>query len=257
MSEYIVVSTFGQTRHIEMNRPERKNAITVAMYSTMADAINEAAANQEIRSVLISGAGGSFSSGNDLQDFMSNPPRDPKASPVALFMEALLMCPKPVVAAVDGVAVGIGTTMLLHCDLVYASSASKFKMPFASLGLCPEFGSSYLLPRMMGHQQAADLLMFGEAFAPEKAQACGFVNEVLSSEELMARAMSRCEDLNALPASSLRATKQLMRGGLQEEIISAMEKEKALFDLGLKSAEFSEAGTAFFEGRKPDFSKFN
>lgn len=257
MSEHIVVNVVGQTCHIQMNRPARKNAITVAMYSAMADAINEAVENQEIRSLLISGAGGSFSSGNDLQDFMGNPPRDPNNSPVVLFMKALLMCPKPVVAAVDGVAVGIGTTMLLHCDLVYASDVSIFKMPFASLGLCPEFGSSFLLPRMMGHQQAADLLLFGEAFAPEKAKSCGFVNEILSREDLMPRAISRCEDLNALPASSLRATKQLMRAKLREEIVGVMETEKALFDVGLKSAEFSEAGTAFFEGRKPDFSKFN
>lgn len=239
-----------------MNRPERKNALTLDMYTTLADSIEKAGEKGDIRVILICGAGGCFTSGNDLEDFMEHPPTEDGSSPVERFMKALYYCPKPVIAAVEGIAVGIGTTMLLHCDLVYAGKSATFQMPFANLGLCPEFASSLFLPQIMGHAKASELLLLGEPFGPHEAASCGIVNRVLPDKDLRQWARDKAEHLALQPPAAIRHTKKLLRAGVMALGEEAMRREMELFMPALRSAEFSEAVTAFFEKRKPDFSNF-
>jgi enoyl-CoA hydratase/carnithine racemase len=241
---------------IRFNRPEKKNAITAAMYQSMADGFTAAEADPTVRVIVLAGHPNIFTAGNDLEDFMKQPPST-GASPVFQFMSALKGASKPVVAAVAGAAVGVGTTMLLHCDLVYAADNAKFSMPFSQLGLCPEFSSSLLLPRLAGYQRAAEKLMLGEAFLAEEAQAMGLVNRVLPAGELDAFAQAQAAKLAALPASSVRITKQLMKQGMADEINRQMEAEGEHFRRMLTAPEAKEAFTAFFEKRKPDFSRFS
>ena len=240
---------------IEFNRLEKKNAITAAMYQTMADALNEAEADTAVRAILFIGKLEVFTAGNDLQDFLMNPPRDINAS-VFQFMKALSRSSKPVVAAVAGNAVGIGTTMLMHCDLVYAADNAKFSMPFTQLGLCPEFGSSLLLPRLAGYQRAAEKLMLGEAFGAQEAYEMGLASRVLPADELHAFAKGQAAKLAALPASSIRTTKRLMKGHDAEALNAKMLEEIKCFGEMLLAPEAKEAMQAFFEKRKPDFTKF-
>jgi len=241
---------------IRFNRPEKKNAITAAMYQSMADGFTAAEADPAVRVIVLAGHPNIFTAGNDLEDFMKQPPST-GASPVFQFMSALKGASKPVVAAVAGAAVGVGTTMLLHCDLVYAADNAKFSMPFSQLGLCPEFSSSLLLPRLAGYQRAAEKLMLGEAFLADEAQAMGLVNRVLPAGELDAFAQAQAAKLAALPASSVRITKQLMKQGMADEINRQMEAEGEHFRRMLTAPEAKEAFTAFFEKRKPDFSRFS
>jgi enoyl-CoA hydratase/carnithine racemase len=240
---------------IVLNRPDKKNAITAAMYQEMADGFYEAEKDATVRAVLMRGNGGVFSAGNDLDDFLNDPPKDLSA-PVFEFLRRISTCPKPVVAAAAGVAVGIGTTMLLHCDLVYAASATKFSLPFAQLGLCPEAASSMLLPRIAGYQRAAEKLLTGEAFDATEAMNMGFVNGVLDAAELDAYAFAKAKKLAALPASSLRVTKSLMKSAQAVEVQKRMEEEAGHFARMLTAPEAREAFEAFFEKRKPDFSRF-
>lgn len=242
---------------IEFNRPEKKNAITAAMYQAMADALKEADADSEVRVILFTGKPEIFTAGNDLEDFMKNPPRDGgEIPPVYQFMHALSRAVKPVVAAVSGAAVGIGTTMLLHCDLVYAADNAKFSMPFAQLGLCPEFASSLLLQQAAGYQRAAEKLMLGEAFLAEEAREMGIVNKVLPLAELRAYALGQAAKLAALPASSIRATKRLMKGNQAGALEAKMLEENKYFSEMLTAPEAREAFMAFFQKRKPDFKQF-
>ncbi|MGD0022178.1 MAG: enoyl-CoA hydratase [Smithellaceae bacterium] len=240
---------------ITFNRPNKKNAITTAMYQTMANALKETESDVDARVILFRGSPEIFTAGNDLEDFMKNPPQK-RNSPVYQFMRNLSRATKPVVAAVSGPAVGIGTTMLMHCDFVYAADNAQFSMPFAKLGLCPEFSSSMLLPQIAGYQRAAEKLMLGEAFSAQEACAMGLVNKVLPTAEIFAFAQVQTAKLAALPTSSLRATKRLMKGKELAAIKSKMEEEGKLFGKMLLSKEAKEAFTAFFEKRKPDFSKF-
>lgn len=240
---------------IAFNRPEKKNAITAAMYQTMADAIKAAETDNEVRVILFCGKPEVFTAGNDLEDFMKNPPVS-SASPVSQFMMQLSQTSKPVVAAVAGNAVGIGTTMLLHCDLVYAAENAKFAMPFTQLGLCPEFASSVLLPRLAGYQRAAEKLMLGEAFGAQDAYDMGLISRILALEELPAFALQQAAKLAALPASSLRVTKRLMKSSDHASVMSKMGEESQHFGEMLVAPEAREAFQAFFEKRKPDFSKF-
>src|SRR5476649_571278 len=191
---------------ITINRPARKNALTAAMYQDMADAFFDAENDPAVRVVLIRAVGDTFSAGNDLEDFMKAPPANQDA-PVFQFLRRISTAQKPVVAAVTGGAVGIGTTMLLHCDLVYAASTAKFALPFVQLGLCPEAASSLLLPRIAGYQRAAEKLLLGEPFDAAEALAMGIVNKVLPPAELLAYATAQARKLIALPAASLRVTK--------------------------------------------------
>lgn len=246
---------------LEFNRPQRKNAITSAMYQSMADAINAAEGDTEVRAILIVGKPEIFTAGNDLEDFLKSARPDEGGAiedrPVYRFMLALSGCSKPVVAAVAGAAVGIGTTLLLHCDLVYAADNAKFSLPFAQLGLCPEFASSQLLAQLAGYPRAAEKLMLGEAFPAEEALAMGLVSKVLPQEQLLAFARGQAAKLVALPASSVRATKLLMKSGRNGVVSQAMADENRLFGAMLAAPEAKEAFTAFFEKRKPDFSRFN
>jgi len=242
---------------LEFNRPERKNAITAAMYQSMADAITAAEQDTAVRAILIVGKPEIFTAGNDLEDFMKSG-RDVAVEDrsVYKFMLALSGATKPVVAAVSGAAVGIGTTLLMHCDLVYAADNAKFSMPFVQLGLCPEFASSLLLTQIAGYPRAAEKLMLGEAFLAQEALEMGLVSKVLPAAELLAFAQGQAAKLVALPASSIRATKQLMKAARKGPVAEAMAAENTYFGAMLSAPEAREAFTAFFEKRKPDFTKF-
>ena len=239
---------------ITFNRPDKKNAITVAMYQTIVNALNDAEHDAEVRAILFTG-NEIFTAGNDLDDFLRNPPQNTE-SPVYQFIQNLSHATKPVIAAVSGLAVGIGTTLLLHCDFVYAADNAKFSMPFTKLGLCPEFASSLLLPQISGYQRAAEKLMLGEAFSAQEACEMGFVNKVLPPADVLAFAQAQAAKLVALPTSSLRATKRLMKGKQIAAIEAKIKEESVLFSEMLLSSEAKEAFTAFFEKRKPDFTKF-
>ncbi len=255
----IKTATINGVCTIEIARPEKKNALTVAMYQAMSDALNAARDNKAVRAVLITGQPGIFTSGNDIEDFMSRPPgqgSDGMNSPVFLFMRALLECDKPVVAAVTGAAIGIGTTLLLHCDFVYVSDEARLAMPFVALGLVPEFASSLLVPQLMGHRRAAEKLLLGDPFTAEQAVDCGIANAVLPAGEVVNHARRVAERFNALPPGAVREAKQLMRGPQHEALLKTIGTEGALFAQRLRSPEAMEAFQAFFQKRKPDFSKF-
>ena len=244
---------------IAFNRPERKNAITGAMYQSMADALLDAESDSGVRAIVFIGKPEIFTAGNDLEDFMKNAPAagKPDASrPVYQFMRALSGASKPVIAAVAGAAIGIGTTMLMHCDMVYAADNAKFSMPFVQLGLCPEFASSVLFPAVAGYPRAAEKLLLGEAFSSQEAFEMGMLSKVLPVDELLPYAMRQAAKLVALPAASVRATKSLMKQPKQAGIETAIAAEIELFSAMLRAPEAKEAFTAFFEKRKPDFSKF-
>jgi enoyl-CoA hydratase/carnithine racemase len=239
---------------LAFDRADKKNAITAAMYAALADGLNAAAADPAVRVVLLHGSETCFTAGNDLQDFLAHPPSG-EASPVFRFLNAIAVFPKPIVAAPCGIAVGVGTTMLLHCDLVYAGDSTRFSMPFAQLGLCPEAGSSLLLPAIAGWQRAAEKLMLGEPFGADEAREMGIVNRVLPAAEAIGFARAQAAKLAALPASSLRETKRLMKGAGADEIARRIAQESEVFRGLLGAPAAREAFTAFFEKRPPDFSK--
>jgi enoyl-CoA hydratase/carnithine racemase len=251
----INTSIHNNVARIEIARPEKKNAITAAMYSTLAKALADAQAEPAVRAILIHGAPDIFTAGNDLEDFMQRPPTGNDA-PVFAFMQALKNAEKPVVAAVAGAAVGIGTTLLLHCDLVYAADNAKFSMPFVSLGLCAEFASSILVPANAGYVRAAEKLLLGEPFDVAEAIDMRIVNRALPPGELLAYAQGRAERFNLLPPDAVRTTKRLMRAGRAQLTDQAMAAEGKEFTRLLSSDQAKEAFSAFFERRKPDFAKF-
>ncbi len=256
----IKTATLNGVATIEIARPEKKNALTVAMYQAMADALNAAQADAAVRAVLITGQPGIFTSGNDIEDFMSRPPgsgSDNANAPVFQFMKALVGIDKPVVAAVTGAAIGIGTTMLLHCDLVYVSDEARLAMPFVSLGLVPEFASSLVVPRLMGHVKAAEKLLLGDPFTPEEAVEARIANAVLPAGEVVRHARRIAERFNALPPGAVRETKKLLRRAATGEVLETIGVEGALFGARLRSPEAMEAFQAFFQKRAPDFSKFS
>ncbi len=241
--------------HIQINRPEKKNALTRAMYQAMADAILGADREDAIRVVLLTGTTDCFTSGNDLADFISahNSKDKQRDNP---FIPVISRTEKPVVAAVNGSAVGIGTTMLLHCDLVYAGTKARFQLPFVNLGLCPELASSLLLPRLIGHQKAAELLLLGEPFDAQTAREFGLVNAVVPEGELLETALRKARQLAAQPSAPVRLTKALMKRPMEAAVAKAIDEELAIFIELLKSPAAEEAFQAFVERRKPDFSHF-
>jgi enoyl-CoA hydratase/carnithine racemase len=240
---------------IQIARPERKNAINADMYAALEQAVTDAESDASVRVILLHGQPDLFTAGNDLEDFLRRPPEGPDA-PVFRFMAALLGAAKPVVAAVNGVAVGIGTTMLLHCDLVYCADDSRFSMPFVNLGVCPEFACSLLLPLTAGYHHAAEKLLLGDPASAEEALQMGLVNRVLPPGEVLDYARRQCSRLAQLPPASLRETKRLLKAGWRSAIDRAMSDEIAAFSHLLGRAEAREAMNAFLERRKPDFSKF-
>jgi enoyl-CoA hydratase/carnithine racemase len=248
----ILVERTGDVMTIALNRPGRKNAITAVMYQAMADALVDAQADDTVRAILLRGSAGVFSAGNDLEDFLKAPPVSDDA-PVFRFLRAISTAEKPLVAAVQGAAVGIGTTMLLHCDLVYAADTALFALPFTQLGLCPEAASSLLLQRVAGYQAAAEKLLLGEAFDANEAHRMGLVNRVLPAAEVDSFALQQAQKLAALPPSSLRVTKALMKRASQHEVQTQMTDEVVHFAKMLLAPAAREAFNAFFEKRKPDF----
>jgi enoyl-CoA hydratase/carnithine racemase len=239
---------------ITFNRLDKKNSITSAMYATMADAVANAAADASVRVVLFQGHESIFSAGNDIGDFLNQPPSTPESA-VFRFLRGIATFEKPLLAAVAGPAVGIGTTMLFHCDLVYAGDNAAFSMPFVNLGLCPEAASSLLAPRMFGYHRAAEALLMGEAFFAEAAQEVGLVNRVVPPTEVNGYAQAQARKLAAKPLTSLIATKRLMKGSYQQEVLQKMDEEGQSFGRMLKEPAAKEAFGAFMEKRKPDFSK--
>ena len=239
---------------VTLNRVDKKNSITSAMYGAMADALAAAADDAAVRVVAFQGHETVFSAGNDIGDFLNQPPAG-MDSPVFRFLRGIATFPKPLLAAVCGPAVGVGTTMLFHCDLVYAGDNAAFSMPFVNLGLCPEAASSLLVPRMLGYHRAAEALLLGEPFMAEAALEVGLVNRVLPPTEANSYAQGVARKLAAKPLSSLIETKRLMKQGQTEAVLAAMAEEGASFGRMLREPAAREAFAAFMERRKPDFSK--
>lgn len=247
----ITVTTDGPMMDVRLNRPAKKNAITVAMYAALADAFEQAATDPVVRVVTISGSGGVFTAGNDIGDFIAVRPGG-EDMPVFRFLRAIAACPKVVIAGVEGLAIGIGTTMLLHCDLVLATADTIFSTPFVDLGLVPEAASSLLLPRLIGRQRAAKHLLLGDPFDAETALSYGLVTEIVPTEALEARLKATAERIAAKPPEAVRLTKQLMVAA-DTTVQERMSDEGALFEDRLTSAEAAEAFAAFFEKRPPVF----
>jgi enoyl-CoA hydratase/carnithine racemase len=254
-TDHIRIHLHEAILHIQMNRPEKKNALTRAMYQTMANAILGADKDSAIRVILLTGTKDCFTSGNDLADFMSVQ-NEPGVKPHNPFLAVISRAEKPVVAAVSGSAIGIGTTMLLHCDLVYAGTKARFQLPFVNLGLCPELASSLLLPRLIGHQKASELFLLGEVFDAQTAREIGLVNAVYPDEDLFEKALQKARQLAAQPPASMRITKTLMKRPIEAAVSKAIGEELELFVERLKSPEAAEAFQAFIERRKSDFSRF-
>jgi len=245
----------GGVLTLTFNRLDKKNSITQAMYAALADALEAGRDDPTVRVVVIQGHELVFSAGNDLGDFMNNPPSG-ESSPVWRFLRGISSFPKPVVAAVAGAAVGVGTTLLLHCDLVYAGDNAAFSLPFVNLGLVPEAASSLLFPALVGHKRAAEALLLGEPFGAQSAQEMGLVNRVLPPSEVNAFAQAQARKLAAKPMKSLIETKKLMKGAYADAVPARMGEEGALFSRMLVEPAAREAFSAFMEKRKPDFSKF-
>ena len=257
MSEVLSETVAAGVVQITMNRPERKNALDRASYAGLIAAIAAAEADASIRAILLTGAGGTFTSGNDIKDFAMAAAAGEGPRVAIDFLEAISTARKPIVAAVEGFAVGIGTTMLLHCDLVYASENAVFRMPFVDLGLCPEGGSSLLVPLRGGQLLANELLLLGEAFGPDTAVRAGIANAVVAPQDLLAHAEAKARTLANKPPEALAATKALLRradvGGLRAHMHAEFDRFGEL----LRGPEAAEAVSAFQEKRKPDFSKFH
>ena len=245
----IITERSGNILSIQLNRPAKKNAMTSSMYVTMADLLNGAAKDDQIRVVLLHAAGSSFSAGNDIEDFLQNPPGQGE-SPQAQLMHALINFEKPLIAAVQGAAVGGGTTMLAHCDFVYAGESAKFQLPFVNLALVPEFGSSYLLPLCFGYTRAAELILLGEPFNASRAAELGLVTRVVPDQSLLATATETARTLAAKPAAAVQASKRLMKSALREQLEQAVKLEDEVFAERVRSDEAKQAFTAFVTKRR-------
>jgi enoyl-CoA hydratase/carnithine racemase len=239
---------------ISINRPEKKNALTGAMYTALSEAVEHGESNDAVRVILLHGNGDSFTAGNDLEDFLKNPWKGDGIPPAVRFMLAVAHAKKPVIAAVHGSAVGIGTTILLHCDLVYAADDAKLMMPFVNLGIVPEAGSTLLLPVLIGHQRAAELFMLSTPITAQRAYELGLVNAVVSADKLMETAMSAAQAIAEKPASAVRASKALMKKPGAKELDRVIEEELQILAERLQSPECREALMAFLEKRKPRWS---
>lgn len=254
MSGEVIATTAGRVARIALARPEKKNALTSEMYAQLAAALLAAGRDPQVRVVLLQGSRECFTAGNDISDFLKRAPGE--SSPVFGLFQVLPALEKPVVAAVAGPAVGIGTTLLLHCDLVFAAADARLQLPFVPLGIVPEFGSTLLLPRLSGYQRAAKLLLLGQPFTAQEAFEAGIVTEVVSKETLFEKAEAAAAMLAALPPESLKLTKRLMKQGSAKELEARIAEEGRMFIERLASPEAKEAMSAFLEKRKADFSRF-
>ncbi len=241
---------------LTLNRVSKKNSLTAAMYAELADRLTAAITDPAVRVVLIQGHETVFSAGNDLADFLNAPPAG-QDSPVFRFLNAISTCPKPVLAAVCGPAVGIGSTLLLHCDLVVAGDNAAFSMPFVNLGLCPEAASSLLVPQLLGYHRAAEALLLGEPFMAEAALESGWVNRVVPPTEVNAVAQQWARKLAAKPLSAVLETKRLLKSGQAQSVADRMATEGEMFRRMLSEPAAQEAFAAFFDKRRPDFAKVN
>jgi enoyl-CoA hydratase/carnithine racemase len=250
MADLVIVADNDHVRTVRMNRPEKRNALTLAMYDAMTAAIEDTGTRTSIRCIVLAGAANGFSAGNDLQDFLdaSSGP-DGLARPILRFLRCLVRCDKPLVAAVRGNAVGIGTTMLLHCDHVVAGTDARFATPFVSLGIVPEAASSLIAPRLMGHSRAFSLLVMGRALDAAEAKACGLINTVAAPAEVEAEAMKAARDIAALPPEAVIASRRLLRGS-PDELLARIDEEAELFKIRLQSAEARAAFSAFLARKR-------
>lgn len=256
MTEDLIVTTANHIMEIRFNRPEKKNALTRAMYDGVAAAFTTADESPDIRVILLTGTGDTFTSGNDIKDFQRRAVSNQTSSGPSVFLTALSTLKTPLVAAINGAAIGVGTTMLAHCDLIVAARSARFVMPFTKLGLVPEAGSSLLFPQLLGHQKASAMLLLGDPLDAEAALEAGFVYQVVDDAELMTAARALAARLAALPPSAIRQTKQLMRTG-KPALPDRIAEELVLFTQRVQSPEASEAFAAFMEKRAPDFSRFS
>jgi enoyl-CoA hydratase/carnithine racemase len=242
----IITDRSESVLRVQLNRPMKRNAMTSRMYATLTAVFNSAAKDEHTRVVLWHGAGDSFSAGNDIEDFLENPP-GPGDSPQAGLMNALVDFDKPLIAAVHGAAIGGGTTMLTHCDLVYAGESAKFQMPFINLAVVPEFGSSWSIPARIGHIRAAELILLGLPFDAKRAAELGIVTQVVPDQDLMTTATEAARKLAAKPARALQASKRLLKRPFRAQLKAAMEAENQEFSSLVRSEEAREALGAFLE----------
>jgi enoyl-CoA hydratase/carnithine racemase len=245
----------GAVLHIAINRPEKKNALTAEMYDALSLALEKAETDDSVRVILLHGKGEAFTAGNDLEDFLKTPWKGQAIPPAVRFIHAVVRARKPIVAAVQGLAVGVGTTILLHCDLVYAAEDARFVMPFVNLGIVPEAASTVLLPMAIGRQRAAELFMLGAPLSARRAYELGLVNAVVAPGALLTTAAGVAQQLAEKPMTALLTCKALMTRGQQPEVERAMREEVMVISERLDSLETKEALSAFLEKRKPDFSK--
>jgi len=255
-SPHITTHTDNGIFRIGIARPEKRNALTMAMYDALSAALQAAEQDQQVRVILLHGTDNCFTSGNDLSDFAKHPPQG-EDSPVFRFLRTISQTTKPLLAMVSGPAVGIGTTMLLHCDLVYADETARFQLPFVNLGLCPEAASSYLLPRRIGPQRAAEMLLLGEMIDAATALEYGLINQLFESATLEDQVLAKATRLATQPPESVRLTKSLLKEPQRPRIAEVMRKEGELFLHQLAKPEAQEAISAFLQGRKADFSRFS
>jgi len=248
----ILTECSGNIVSIQLNRATKKNAMTSSMYITMAEVLEDAAKDDQVRVALWHGAGDSFCAGNDLEDFMKNPPAAGE-SPQSRLMDALINFEKPLIAAVQGAAIGGGTTMLTHCDFVYAGGSAKFQLPFVNLGLVPEFGSSYSLPLRFGYVRAAELILLGQPFGALRAAELGLVTSVVPDQKLLATATETAQTLAKKPAGAVQACKRLMKAAFREQLEQAVKLENQVFAERVRSDDAKEAFSAFFAKRKPEY----
>src|SRR3984957_16208652 len=250
----IIAERSGSILRVELNRPAKKNAMTSGMYVTLAKIFEEAAKDERTRVVLWYGAGDSFCAGNDVEDFLKHPP-GPEESPQALLMNALIDFDKPLIGSVQGAAIGGGTTMLMHCDFVYASETAKFQLPFINLALVPEFGSTFALPARIGHIRAAEMILLGLPFDAKRAADLGLVTQVVADQNLLRMATDTAQKLAAKPASALQACKKLMKRSFREQIKAAMKIENEEYSVRVRSEDAKEAFAAFLQKRPPTFNR--
>ncbi|MEC9274547.1 MAG: enoyl-CoA hydratase [Candidatus Neomarinimicrobiota bacterium] len=262
MSDYIKIHSEDSILKIGFNRPDKKNALNSEMYYAVRDALVSASEDSSVRVIVLYGEGGDFTSGNDVKDFLAFATTkisegNDSEFPAKEFLDVLIPYNKPVIAAVDGVAVGIGATLTQHCDLVYASKEAKFHMPFVNLGLNPEAGTSFVLPKLVGYHNAAEILLSGDMFTSQRAHEMGFVNGVVEQSELMDFVMNKAKNISELAPTPVRLAKQMMKEHFVDQLIEVNQKEFNTFVERMKSPEALEAIQAFIQKRKPDFSQFD
>jgi enoyl-CoA hydratase/carnithine racemase len=249
MNDFVKIERNGAVMSITLNRPDKKNALTGAMYETLIEAFNEADTDSSIGAIVIAGSGGCFTAGNDIGDFLSNAGSEMDQFPALKFIRRLAILDTPIVAAVQGVAVGVGTTMIFHCDLVYATPSAMFRMPFVDLGLVPEAGSSFFVPQLFGLQKAGELLLLGDAFNAEEGHRLGVVNAIVGDHELHGFAMERAHRLAAKPRNALATTRRLIRGD-RDALLARIDEEARLFGRAMRSPEAQNAFAAFMQKGK-------